>query len=104
MSYVILHPIFVLISYLLELAIIVVIAAVVASWLVAFGVLNMSNPIVRQIVRALGELTEPLFRPMRRLVPPMGGLDLSPILVLIVIYILQVFVEDLFGYLLVRLQ
>jgi YggT family protein len=100
MSYVFLHPIFLLIYYLLELATFVVIAAVIVSWLIAFGVLNMSNPAARQVVRTLDALTEPLFRQVRRVIPPVGGLDLSPIFILIAIYILQVFVEDLYGYLL----
>ncbi len=100
MSYVILHPLFLLIYYLLELATLVVIAAVVVSWLVAFGILNMSNPTVRQIVRALDAITEPVFRQVRRVIPAIGGLDISPVFVLIAIYVLQVFVEDLYGYLL----
>lgn len=100
MLYVILHPLAVLVYYLLQLCTFVVIAAVVASWLVAFGVINMHNQIVRQIVRTLDALTEPVFRPVRRLVPPVGGLDLSPVLVLIAIYVLQVFTADLFEYLL----
>lgn len=100
MSYVFLHPIFLLIYYLLELATFVVIAAVIVSWLIAFGVLNMSNPAARQVVRTLDALTEPLFRQVRRVIPPVGGLDLSPIFILIAIYILQVFVEDLYSYLL----
>ncbi len=100
MSYVILHPLFLLIYYLLELATLVVIAAVVVSWLVAFGILNMSNPTVRQLVRALDAITEPMFRQVRRIIPPIGGLDISPVFILIAIYVLQVFVEDLFGYLL----
>ena len=100
MSYVILHPLFLLIYYLLELATLVVIASVVVSWLVAFGILNMSNPTVRQIVRALDAITEPMFRQVRRIIPPIGGLDISPVFILIAIYVLQVFVEDLYGYLL----
>ncbi|MBS0470098.1 MAG: YggT family protein [Proteobacteria bacterium] len=99
MFYVIVHPLGVLIYYLLNLAQFIVIAAVIVSWLVAFGVINMHNPTVRQIVRALDALTEPLFRPFRRLLPPVGGLDLSPVLVLIAIYVLQVFTLDLFDYL-----
>jgi YggT family protein len=59
----------------------------------------MSNPTVRQIVRGLDAVTEPLFRPVRRIIPPMGGLDLSPIFVLIAIYVLGIFVDDFFGYL-----
>ena len=69
----------------------VIIAAVVASWLIAFGVLNTANQLVRQIVQVLDALTDPLFRRVRRIIPPIGGLDLSPIIVLIGIELLQVF-------------
>jgi YggT family protein len=102
MSYVVLHTIYVLLSLLLQLAFYLVIAAVIVSWLVVLGVLNTSNPTVRQILGTLDKVTEPLFRPFRRLVPPVGGLDLSPVLVIIVIYVLEVFVDDLFGYLLLH--
>lgn len=100
MSYVILHPLYLLIYYLLEFATFVVVAAVIVSWLVAFGILSMGNPMARQLVQMLDGLTEPVFRRVRRIIPPVGGLDLSPVLVLIAIYVLQVFVDDLFSYLL----
>ena len=58
----------------------VVIAAVVVSWLIAFGVINTFNPYARAVVRFLDAVTEPLFRPIRRVVPPIGGFDLSPLL------------------------
>jgi len=67
----------------------VVIAAVVASWLVAFGVINMHNQIVYSIVKGLTALTEPVFRQVRRVVPTFGGLDISPVIVLIAISFLQ---------------
>jgi YggT family protein len=61
----------------------------VVSWLVAFGVLNTRNDVVYRILDMLNRVTEPLFRPIRRLLPPMGGLDLSPMIVLLIIYVLQ---------------
>lgn len=88
-----------LVNALLNLCWFLVIAAVVASWLVAFGVLNMSNTTVRQIVRTLDSITEPIFRPVRRILPPLGGLDLSPIIVLLGIALLQFFFNRLFDYL-----
>jgi YggT family protein len=66
-----------------------IIASVVASWLVAFGVVNTRNDVVYRILDILNRVTEPLLRPIRRLLPPMGGLDLSPMVLLLVIYILQ---------------
>src|SRR5690349_24677980 len=83
------NPIVALLLLLLDLYWWVVVIAVVVSWLVAFGVLNTYNEFERAIVRGLGALTEPVFRPIRRILPPLGGLDLSPLIVLILIWFLQ---------------
>ena len=91
-----------LVDAVLDLAWFLVIAAVIASWLVAFGVLNMQNQIVRQMVRTLDSLTEPVFRPVRRIIPPISGLDLSPLLVLLVIGVLQIFFDRLFASLIIH--
>ena len=61
----------------------IVIAAVVMSWLVGFGVVNTYNHFARSLVRLLDALTEPVFRQARRIIPVIGGLDLSPLIVLI---------------------
>ncbi|HEX4506248.1 MAG TPA: YggT family protein [Alphaproteobacteria bacterium] len=66
-----------------------VIISVVVSWLVAFGVINTRNPTVYRILDMLNRVTEPVFRPIRRLIPPMGGLDLSPMVLLLIIYLIQ---------------
>ncbi len=99
MSFVFLNPVFWLVDTVLGLYIIVVIAAVVASWLIAFGVLNTSNHLVRQIVQMLDALTDPLFRQVRKVIPPIGGLDLSPIIVLLGIQFLRMMVFELQIYL-----
>ena len=70
-------------SYLITLYVYVVIAAVVFSWLVAFNVINPHNDFVRTIWQALNALTEPLLRPIGRVMPDLGGLDLSPIILLL---------------------
>jgi YggT family protein len=57
----------------------IVIATVIMSWLLAFNVVNIHNHFVRQIWDVLVRLTEPLLRPIRRYLPSVGGLDLSPI-------------------------
>ena len=67
----------------------VIIAAVIVSWLVGFGVINTYNQIARVVVRMLHSLTEPVFGPIRRIVPPLGGLDLSPLIALLLIFFLQ---------------
>ena len=83
------NPIIALLLLLLDLYWWVVVIAVVVSWLVAFGVLNTYNQFARSIIRALEALTEPVFRPIRRILPPLGGLDLSPLIVLILIWFLE---------------
>lgn len=77
------------------LYVVIIIAAVVVSWLVAFGVLNTYNPMARGFIRVLDSLTEPVFRQIRRVIPPIGGLDLSPMLVLLGLYFLRIVVD---GY------
>ena len=67
----------------------VIIAAVVASWLVTFRVINVYNSFARSILKALETMTEPVFRQVRRVVPIVGGLDLSPLIVLIAVMFLQ---------------
>ena len=66
-----------------------IIASVIASWLIAFGVVNTRNQAVYTIISFLNRANEPLFRPIRRVIPPLGGLDLSPMIVLLIIYIIQ---------------
>jgi YggT family protein len=102
MSIVFLNTLLWLVDTVLGLYTAIVIAAVVASWLIAFGVVNTSNQLVRQVVRVLDALTDPLFRQVRRVIPPIGGLDLSPIIVLIGIELLRVFLDNLIIYLMVR--
>ncbi|HVV28975.1 MAG TPA: YggT family protein [Rhizomicrobium sp.] len=84
-----LNPIAALLIEVLEIYKWVVIAAVIVSWLVAFNVINSHNTFVRSALRILAALTEPVFRPIRRILPPMGGLDLSPIVVFVIIWFLQ---------------
>ncbi|MBU6442359.1 MAG: YggT family protein [Alphaproteobacteria bacterium] len=86
------NPFIWLIEELLWLYTMVVIAAVVMSWLVSFGVINTYNHFARSLVQFLDALTEPLFRQVRRVLPPIGGLDLSPLIVLVGIMFLQKFV------------
>jgi YggT family protein len=77
-----------------ELYTFVIIVAVIASWLIAFGVLNTYNPLARSLIQMLDALTEPVFRRVRRIIPPLGGLDLSPLIVLILLEALQMLVND----------
>ena len=78
-----------LILNILWLYTIVIFAMVIMSWLIAFNVVNLHNSFVAQLWRILNQLTEPLLNPIRRFLPMPGGLDLSPIVLLLAIYFLQ---------------
>jgi len=69
-----------------------VIARIILSWLVAFNVVNLRNPLMRQIYNMIDAITEPVMAPLRRLIPPIGGLDLSPILIFFIIQWLSWFI------------
>jgi YggT family protein len=77
------------IYYALDVVWWLIIISVVASWLIAFGVLNTRNRVVYQLTDMLNRATEPLYRPIRRIIPAVGGLDLSPMIILLIIYIVQ---------------
>ncbi|HKT53350.1 MAG TPA: YggT family protein [Caulobacteraceae bacterium] len=74
----------------------IIIAMVVMSWLVAFGVVNPRHPIAMQVDRILYVLTEPVLGPVRRIVPALGGLDFSPLIVLILLQFLQFAVNRIY--------
>ena len=84
-----LNPVAALIITILDIYKWIVIAAVIVSWLTAFNVINVHNNFVRSLLRILLALTEPVFRPIRRILPSMGGLDLSPLVVFVLIWFLQ---------------
>ncbi len=84
-----LNPIAALLIEILEIYKWVVVAAVIVSWLTAFNVINSHNNFVRTVLRILLALTEPVFRPIRKMLPAIGGLDLSPIVVFVIIWFLQ---------------
>jgi YggT family protein len=73
----------------LELYTWAIVAVAVLSWLVALNVVNIYNSAVRSIWNALNAVVEPPLRPIRRYVPPLGGMDISPIILLLVIYFIQ---------------
>ena len=71
-----------------------IIAAAILSWLVAFNVVNTRNDVVRSIGRFLEAVTEPVLRPIRNILPNLGGIDVSPIILLLIIF----FIERLIIY------
>lgn len=77
------------ISLLLTLYIYVLVAAAVMSWLVAFNVVNSRNQFVAMVGDFLYRVTEPVLRPIRNVMPNLGGLDISPIIVIVIIWFIQ---------------
>jgi len=71
-----------------------IIISVVLSWLVAFEIVNMRNKYVYLVGDALSRVTEPVLRPIRRFLPNLGGIDLSPLVLLLVIWFLQGVLSD----------
>lgn len=78
-----------ILDLLLTVARWIIIIQAILSWLVAFNVINMHNDFVRSILVGLDRLTAPIYRPIRRILPDLGALDLSPLVVLLLIVIVQ---------------
>lgn len=73
----------------------VILAMVVMSWLTAFNVVDPHRPFVAQVDRGLYAVTNPLVNPVRRIIPSVGGLDFSPIVVVLLLAFLKVLVDTL---------
>jgi len=87
------HAIFLLIDTLLSIAFWIVLIQVIMSWLINFNVINLHQSLVHQIWYGLNRLTEPIYRPIRGVLPDLGGIDLAPMIVIIAIYFLQNFLR-----------
>src|ERR1700716_1568397 len=95
------NPFIWLIDTLLEVYIWLLIAQAILSWLLAFGVINRYNRAVSVIGDFLYRVTEPALRPIRALLPNFGGIDISPIILILILYFLSdLIVEDIAPYLL----
>ncbi|MEL7528929.1 MAG: YggT family protein [Pseudomonadota bacterium] len=73
----------------------VIIASAIFSWLYAFNIVNSNNQVINTIGRVLYNLTEPALRPIRRFMPDLGGIDISPVILLLIIMFLQSFIARL---------
>lgn len=82
-------PILNTLMFALNIYIWILIANAIFSWLYAFNVINTNNQFVSMIGRALFQMTEPVLRPIRRFMPDLGGVDISPIVLVLIIYLLQ---------------
>ncbi len=83
-----------LIDTILTLYIIVLLASVIMSWLVSFRVLNTQNQFVFTLIRFLYRITEPPLRPIRKIIPNLGGLDISPVILVIILYFIRDIIVD----------
>lgn len=79
------HPVLWLIHSVISLLIIVIFVAVVLSWLVAFDVINLRNRFVRTVYDTANAIMNPFLQPIRRILPALGGLDLSPLILLLLL-------------------
>ncbi|MEQ8655039.1 MAG: YggT family protein [Kiloniellales bacterium] len=86
---VVLIPLVQVLSLAIELFIYLVIAMAIMSWLIAFDVINRHNQIVSTIGRFLWKITEPPLRPIRKIIPDLGGIDISPIILILILYFVQ---------------
>ena len=83
------HALIVVAIYALDILWYLIVAAAIMSWLLAFNVINYHNPFVRKVWNGLNAMTEPMLRPIRSLLPNLGGVDISPIIAILIIIFLQ---------------
>lgn len=77
------------ITMLIQIYIFVIIAHIAVSWLVVFKVLDIENPQAQNLVRLLAKLTDPVMKPVQKYIPPIGGIDLTPVVVIIGLQVLS---------------
>ncbi len=80
---------FTILDFLLQVLMWIIIVQAILSWLVVFNVINTHSSFVRSLFRALDRMTSPLYRPFRKILPDFGGLDFSPIAVILLIILLR---------------
>jgi YggT family protein len=85
-----------LVSTVISIYIWLLIAQAILSWLVAFGIVNRYNRVVNTIGDFLWRVTEPLLRPIRRILPDLGGIDVSPVILILILWFLR---DLMFEYL-----
>ena len=85
----ILYFLFLVIDFLLSAIVWIVIANAVVSWLIAFDIINLRNRTAYNAVRFLDRVTAPLLAPLRRFIPPFGGMDVTPVILIIIVVAAQ---------------
>jgi len=94
--HVVLNPLFDVINIVIHIYIDILLVAVIASWLVSFNILNTRQRVVYLIMDVLNRITEPALRPIRRILPDMGGLDVSPLILMLILYFVQRVLGELY--------
>ncbi len=89
------YALFGIVDMILQLLVWIIIAQAILSWLVAFNVINTSSNFVRTLLNGLDRLTAPLYGPIRKLMPDFGGIDFSPIVLILAIQIVRKLLEGL---------
>ncbi len=84
--------------FLLNICFWIIIIQVVLSWLITFEVINIRNPQAANFVRLIDRITAPVYKPLRKIVPPIAGIDLTPIIVIFAIYLLKHIVVSIFIF------
>ena len=84
---------FAVLDFLLQVLMWIIIIQAILSWLVVFNVINTHNDFVRSFFHALDRMTAPLYRPIRRILPDFGGLDFSPMVVVLLIIVLRILLQ-----------
>jgi len=87
----VLAPLIQVLVMIIELFKLAVLGSIIVTWLIHFGVLNTSNRAVYMIADALYRITEPVLRPLRNIMPNTGSLDLSPVLLFIILYLIEAY-------------
>jgi YggT family protein len=87
----------ILISQVITLYTWIIIISAVLSWLIAFNVVNTQNRFVYTVVDILYRLTEPALAPLRRILPDLGGIDISPVVLLLMLFFIQNLLWEIFG-------
>ncbi len=92
------QSLFQILMLILDVIWFIIIAHVIMSWLINFQVLNLRQPLVAQIWDGLNRLLEPIYSTIRRVLPPMGGLDLAPLVAMIGIYAIRFILANNAGF------
>ena len=88
------NAIFYFINSIIDLLFFIVIVQVIISWLIAFNIINTYNQFIGQIIYFLNRITYPLLAPIKRILPDLGPIDISPVILLIFLKVIQVYINN----------